>query len=253
MLALERRNLIIEKLNMNGKVYVSSLSVEFDVSEETIRRDIEKLSIDGLAIKTYGGAVSNTTKVNLDLPYNLRKKENVEEKIHIANIVSNMIKDGDKIMLDASSTSIFITKAIKSKKNLTVITNSVEILLELASQSGWTVFSTGGALREGSYSLSGSSAEKMISNHHVDIAICSAKGIDSTMGITESNEKDAEIKKAIFNSASKRVLCLDDSKFEKISFIKVCEIKDIDVLVTNKEPSESWKKKILDAKVDLKY
>ena len=129
-----------------------------------------------------------------------------------------MIKDGDQIMLDASSTSLYVVRQIKQLSNITIITNSIEILLELGDKTGWTILSTGGTLREGAYSLSGSSAERMIRDHHVDLAICSAKGLDTNMGITESNEKDAEMKKAIFNAASTRILAIDHTKFDNISF-----------------------------------
>lgn len=250
MLALERRQIIIQALNAEGKVLVSSLSEQFSVSEETIRRDIEKLAQEGLAIKTYGGALSNSLQ-SKDQPYNVRKKSNVELKEKIAEKVATMIKDGDRIMLDASTTAIYVTKRIKTRKNITVITNSLEILLELADKTGWNIFSTGGSLREGAYSLSGSAATKMVNEHHVDIAICSAKGIDSKMGITDSNEKDAEMKKALFASASKKVLCIDNTKFNQISFMKVCEIGDIDVVVTDKDPGETWRKRLLDNGVEL--
>ena len=250
MLALERRKIIIDRLNDSGKVVVSELSKEFDVSEETIRRDIEKLSIEGLAIKTYGGAISNSSQ-STDLPYSVRKKSNVDLKQKIAETVASMIKDGDQIMLDASSTAIFVTRQIKIRKNITVITNSVEILLELADKTGWNILSTGGSLREGAYSLSGSSAEKMIRDHHVDLAICSAKGLDVNMGITDSNEKDAEMKKAIFNAATTRILAIDSTKFDKISFIKVCDYQDVDIIVTDKDPGESWRKRLQDKGVTL--
>ena len=250
MLALERRNIIIDRLNKDGKIIVGPLAEEFNVSEETIRRDIEKLENDGLATKTYGGAVSSNQR-NKDLPYNIRKKSNVDLKIKIAEQVASLINDGDQIMLDASSTSIFVARQIKNLKDITIITNSVEILLELADKSGWTILSTGGSLREGAYSLSGSSAEKMIRDHHVDLAICSAKGIDNLMGITESNEKDAEMKKAIFNAANKRILVLDSTKFDKISFIKVCDLKDVDVVVTDKDPGEVWRNRFKNARVEL--
>lgn len=250
MLALERRNLIVQKLNAEGRIIVSSLSQEFSVTEETIRRDIEKLEREGLATKTYGGAVS-TSAQNKDLPYNIRKKSNVELKQKIAAKVASMIKDGNQIMLDASSTSIYVVRQIKSLNNITVITNSLEILFELADKTGWTILSTGGTLREGAYSLSGSSAEKMIRDHHVDFAICSAKGIDSSMGITESNEKDAEMKKAIFNAANTRILAIDHTKFDKISFIKVCDIRDVDLVVTDEDPGEIWRKRFQDNGVSL--
>ena len=250
MLALERRNLIIQRLNEEGKVIVSILSREFGVSEETIRRDIEKLEQEGLATKTYGGAVSTANK-DRDLPYKVRKKSNVELKQKIAAVVASMIKEGDHIMLDASSTSLFVVKQIKQLKNITLITNSLEILLELGDKTGWTILSTGGTLREGAYSLSGSSAERMIRDHHVDLAVCSAKGIDLNMGITESNEKDAEMKKAIFNAANKKILAIDYTKFDNISFIKVCDIKDVDLIVTDRKPGAAWEKRIADNGVDL--
>ena len=250
MLALERRNIIIKRLSEDGQIIVSPLAQEFNVSEETIRRDIEKLEMEGLATKTYGGAVS-TNQRNKDLPYLIRKKANVNLKQKIAEQVASMIQDGDQIMLDASSTSIEVVKKIKNLENITLITNSLEILLELADKKGWTILSTGGSLREGAYSLSGSSAEKMVRDHHVDLAICSAKGIDERMGITESNEKDAEMKKAIFNAANKRILAIDSTKFNNLSFIKVCDIKDVDIVVTDKDPGATWKSIFKDANVKL--
>lgn len=250
MLALERRNIIIKRLSEEGKIVVSPLAQEFNVSEETIRRDIEKLEMEGLATKTYGGAVS-TSQRNIDLPYKIRKNNNVDLKQKIAEQVASMIQNGDQIMLDASSTSIQVVKKIKNLENITLITNSLEILLELADKKGWTILSTGGSLREGAYSLSGSSAEKMVRDHHVDLAICSAKGIDEGMGITESNEKDAEMKKAIFNAANRRILAIDSTKFDKISFIKVCDLKDVDVVVTDKDPGAAWKSLFIDAGVKL--
>lgn len=252
MLAIERRNAILAALSAEGKVIVSDLSRDFGVTEETIRRDIDKLAREGLATKTYGGAVSDISP-SIDLPYNVRKRFNVELKQQIAEKVAAMINDGAKIMLDASSTAIYVTRKIKSKKNITVITNSVEILLELADKQGWTVLSTGGALKEGAFSLVGATAEKMLRDHHVDIAVCSAKGIDQNMGITDSNEKDSEMKRAIFAAADKKVLALDSSKFDKISFERVCGIGDIDMVVTDKAPSDEWRERLLSNGVELIY
>lgn len=252
MLAIERRNAILAALSSEGKVIVSDLSKQFDVTEETIRRDIEKLSREGLATKTYGGAVSNVSP-SIDLPYNIRKRVNIEQKQQIADKVASMINDGDRIMLDASSTAIFVIRKIKSKKNITIITNSVEILLELADKTGWTILSTGGMLKEGAFSMVGASAEKMIRGYHVDLAVCSAKGIDERMGITDSNEKDSEMKQAIFAAANKRVLAVDNTKFDTISFVKVCDISDVDVVVTDTDPGESWRTRLPEHGVELIY
>ena len=252
MFAIERRNAILAALSAEGKVVVSELSQNFGVTEETIRRDIDKLEKEGLATKTYGGAVSNVSP-STDLPYNIRKRVNVEQKQLVAEKVASMISDGDRIMLDASSTAIYVTRKIKSKKDITVITNSVEILLELADKTGWHVLSTGGSLKEGALSMVGTSAEKMVRGYHVDFAICSAKGIDEKMGITDSKEKDSEMKQAIFASADKKVLALDSTKFDKISFVKVCDIKDVDIIVTDKSPSEAWKNRLAENGVELIY
>ena len=128
MLAIERRNEILVKLQAERRVVVSELSQLYDVSEETIRRDLEKLVNDGFAIKSYGGAVINEN-ANIDLPFNVRKNHNVIGKQCIAEVVSTLVQDGESLMLDASSTAVFIAKALKDKKNLTIITNSVEIIV----------------------------------------------------------------------------------------------------------------------------
>ena len=145
MLAIERRNAILEKLQIERRVVVSELSELYDVSEETIRRDLDKLENDGFAIKSYGGAVINEN-ANLDLPFNVRKNRNVLGKQKIAELISNMINDGECIILDASSTAVAIAKAIKDKKDMTVITNSVEIVIELLETPECKVISTGGEI-----------------------------------------------------------------------------------------------------------
>ena len=252
MLAIERRKEILTRLEAEGKVLVSELAKSFSVTEETIRRDLEKLDREGLASKTYGGAVSKHT-ATLDLPYKIRIGVNVEEKQRIADRVADMISDGERIMLDSSSTAIYIIKKLKEKKNLTVITNSVVILLELADKSDWTVLSTGGNLKEGALSLTGSSAEKMIRSYHVDTAICSCKGVDMEIGVTDSNEKDSLIKQAMFASAERRILAADTLKLGKKSFVRVCEFEDIDVLATDDKPQDNWCEFCKKSGVDIVY
>ena len=140
MLALERRNLILEKLQEEKRVVVSELSQLYGVSEETIRRDLDKLDKDGLAVKSYGGAVINEN-TNIDMPFNIRKKKNVAGKQKIAELIAEMIQDGDHIAMDASTTSVFIAKAIKQKQRITLVTNSIEIVIELADVSDWDIIS----------------------------------------------------------------------------------------------------------------
>lgn len=256
MLAIERRNHIIDILQKDKRVVVNKLSDLFHVTEETIRRDLEKLEKEGIAKKTYGGAILNES-VYVDLPYTIRKKTNVVNKKYIADIACSLIKDGDHIMLDNSSTAVYISENLKHKKNLTIITNSIEILLELSDVAGWKVLSTGGILKEGALALVGYQAEKMISTYHVDKAIVSCKGVDMKKGITDSNESDAHIKKLMLDSANQKILAVDSSKFDKISFTKIVDLSDIDYIVTDEEIDAEWKQnlesldlQVLDKKIE---
>ena len=251
MLAIERRREILARIDAEGKVLVSELAKEFSVTEETIRRDLERLDKEGLASKTYGGAVSN--QFTADLPYKVRIRVNVEEKQRLSEKTAALIRDGERIMLDASSTAIYIVKKLKAKKDLTVITNSVEILLELADKPDWTVLSTGGRLKEGALSLTGSSAEKMIGAYHVDTAICSCKGVDAEFGVTDSNEGDSLIKQAMFAAADRRILAADNGKLNKKAFVRVCGLADVDVLVTDSAPDEKWEEKCRGLGVEIVY
>ena len=240
MLAIERRNLILGKLQEEGKVIVTALSQEFGVSEETIRRDLEKLESDGYAVKAYGGAVLNENN-NTELPFIVRKNKNVTAKQKIASMAAGLIKDGDCVMLDASSTAVFVAKHLKEKKNMTVITNSIEILLELADVTCWQVLSTGGMVKEGSLALIGRQAEEMLSGFHVDVSVVSCKGMDLEAGFTDSSEMHAEIKKKMLKAARHKVLAVDSSKFGKISFKEIGRFEDLTEVVTDCEPDENWK------------
>ena len=238
MLAIERRNEILEKLQTDRRVVVSELSQLYDVSEETIRRDLEKLVNDGYAIKSYGGAVINEN-VNIELPFNIRKNRNIVGKQHIADLVSKIVKDGDSIMLDASSTAVYIAKALqeKGKKNLTVITNSIEIIIELFDAQDWTILSTGGASREGSFALVGPQTDKMIRSYHVDKAIISCKGI---AGMTDSDELHANNKATMLAAATEKILAIDSSKFDKTAFTNIGPLDDITMVITDEKPEEKW-------------
>ena len=241
MLAIERRNEILEKLQTDRRVVVSELSQLYDVSEETIRRDLEKLVNDGYAIKSYGGAVINEN-VNIELPFNIRKNRNIVGKQHIADLVSKIVKDGDSIMLDASSTAVYIAKSLqeKGKKNLTIITNSIEILIELFDMQDWTILSTGGASREGSFALVGPQTDKMIRSYHVDKAVISCKGLDVTAGMTDSDELHANNKATMLAAAKEKILAVDSSKFDQIAFTEIGTLDDLSMVITDGKPEERW-------------
>lgn len=239
MLALERRKIILEKIHKDKKVIVSELSKEFDVSEETIRRDLEKLADEGHVIKSYGGAVINEIG-SIDLPFNVRWKANAAGKQKIAELVNKEVKDGEHIFLDASTTAVFIAKNLKQKKHLTIITNSIEILLELSDVTDWNIIDTGGTLKGDSMSLVGKKATDNIERYNADKVFLSCKGIDMKKGVTEGNDETGSIKQSMIESSSKVYLTVDSTKFDKIAFSTICPLSRIDVIITDKKPEEKW-------------
>lgn len=239
MLALERRNLILEKLQEEKRVVVSELSQQFQVSEETIRRDLEKMEKEGVAIKSYGGAVLNET-TSIDMPFNVRKKENVAGKQKIAELVADQIHNGEHIILDASSTAVFIAKAIKDKENLTVITNSIEIMIELSDVSDWNIICSGGTLKEGYLALVGPKTAEGFNSFNAEKAIFSCKGIDMEKGITDGNELFSYTKQMMMKSAKETILVIDNSKFDKVAFSKLCDANAVDTVITDEKPDDKW-------------
>lgn len=252
MLAIERRNAILEKLQAERRVVVSELSTLFDVSEETIRRDLEKLENEGYVIKSYGGAVLNEN-ANLDLPFNIRKNKNVVGKQKIAELISPIIRDGDHIFLDASSTAVAIAKAIKNKKDLTIITNSLEIAIELLEVADCKVISTGGEIVNTAFGMVGHVTDKTIRSYFADKAIISSKGFDLEKGFSDSDERHANNKRSMLEAARVKILAIDNSKFNRISFAKIGDLRDITTIVTDAKPENEWLQKFAEYNVECIY
>lgn len=240
-LAIERKNQILEKLTREKKVVVSQLAEEYQVSEETIRRDLEKLEKEGFAIKSYGGAILNENSSN-DMPFSLRQKKNMEGKRIIAKILSEYIYDGDHLFIDPSSTGVSILKACEGKKRLSIITNSVEVLLELSENDEWDIISTGGKLVENYLALVGPKCLSSIESFYADKVILSCKGIDMNQGITDANELFSQVKQTMLKCANQKILAVDSTKFDVVAFSQICPITDIDMVVTDKKPSDAWLK-----------
>lgn len=240
MLAAERRNLILETLRREERVLVSPLAERFGVSEETIRRDLAQLERLGVAEKCYGGA---TLAENRNAPpFKVRKKLNVEEKKAVAALVARMVDDGDFLMLDDSSTCYFVARALHGKRGLTIVTNSIEIILELSGMNeDWKVISTGGNLDQDVFALFGRQADDTIRSFHVDKAILSCTGLDLQGQFTEAGIENANIKKAMMASSREIILAMDEHKFDRTAFLSVGSIDQVTAVVTNADPGPAWR------------
>ncbi len=250
MLAAERRNLILEQLRRDERVLVGKLAQEFDVSEETIRRDLSNLEELGMANKCYGGATLADSR-NAP-PFRVRKKLNVEEKKNVASMVARLVEDGDFLMLDDSSTCYFIVRALHGKKGLTIVTNSIEIILEMSgAHEDWNIYSTGGNLDQDVFAFFGRKAEETIRSFHVDKAIISCTGMDMDGRFTEAGVNNANIKQSMMISAKETILAMDSHKFSKTAFITVGDFSQISTVVTDRDPGRAWRECLAEHKVRL--
>ncbi len=252
MLAAERRNQIMVALRRDERVLVAPLAEQFGVSEETIRRDLANLEHLGLAVKCYGGA---TLADNRNAPpFKVRKKLNVEEKKSVAALIAQMVDDGDFLMLDDSSTSYFVLRALHGKKGLTIVTNSIEIILELSSlHESWKVISTGGNLDQDVFCFFGRQAEETIRSFHVDKAIISCTGLDLSGQFTEAGIENANVKQAMMASARETLLAMDSHKFNKTAFLSVGSVKQLAAVVTDADPGPQWREFLAEQNVKLVF
>lgn len=231
MLVAERYEKIVNLVNERGSIRVSELSAICDVTEETIRRDLDKLEKEGKLRRSHGGAVS-VKDVRSETPYFERETMHVEEKRKIAEQAVRLIQPGDRIILDASSTAWFMASIVPDIP-LTVLTNSIKVALELSTKEKVNVVSTGGFLSSGSLSYIGPLAERSLDQYHVDKAFISCKGVHFERGISETNELQARVKQKMIDTADKVYLLIDHSKFAIQSFAMVADWSRIDCVITD--------------------
>ncbi len=230
----------IRQLLLNDKkVLVSDLSQKFSVTEETIRRDLEKLEAENFATRTYGGAVFNGEEIVSNIPFYKRAEKNFEQKQNIAIKTVQLLKNRSTISADSSSTVMETLKLLKDRNDLTIVTNSTEALRELMLSSV-NILSTGGMFNKQSLSLQGTLAEQSICNYNVDTAVISCKGLDIATGITDSNEDEAKLKMRMISQATEVILLADSSKFNKKAFVHLTNLSNITTIITDKEPSKEW-------------
>ena len=252
MLPRERLDIIKNIVKIEKKLYVSKLSEKFNVTEETIRRDLEKLEKEGLVTRTYGGAILNSNTGNEDIQFPRRTRINEELKRDIALKALEYIAPGITIAADSSTTVLELLSTIKNRNDVTVITNSVEGLMEL-SDSYVNVLATGGNLKQNLKSLQGPITKNTLSNYNVDITLLSCNAIDMKKGILEANEAESEIKKIMKKQADKTILLVDHTKFNKSSLVKMFDFKDLDIIITDREPDEEWKEFLNKNKIEVVF
>ena len=241
MLAIERRKGILERLKAAGSITVSELSSYYKVSEETIRRDLSRMESDGLLEKTYGGAFIKDG-MHQEVPFSVRNVAHVREKEMIGRRAGELVEHGDTIFLDASTTALNVGKSILGKQNLIIITNALNVAYRLVDVPEIKIITIGGTLRRTSLTNVGRAAEDAIVNYYADKAFFSCDGVDRDHGITDANENEAEVRKAMLHQAKQRILVADHTKFDRTSFVLIDKFDQVDTVITDRPLTEEWRR-----------
>lgn len=231
MLAQERYDKIVQLVNERGSIRVTELAELCQVTEETIRRDLDRLEQAGRLRRSHGGAVSVKDQ-QPEIPYFEREIAQADEKKRIAEEAIKLIQPKDRILLDASTTAWYMAASMPDIP-LTVLTNSIKVAMELSSKEKIEVISTGGILASRSLSYVGPLAERSLDAYHVDKAFFSCKGVHLERGISESNELQARIKHKMVGMADQVILLADSSKFGVQAFTHVADLSDVDTIITD--------------------
>jgi DeoR/GlpR family transcriptional regulator of sugar metabolism len=229
---------------------VRDLAQRFDVSMITIMRDLQELEQEGLIRRVHGGAIS-VRGASYEPPFSARESQLSPEKQRIALKAVELVTDGDSIILDVGTTTLEIARALKGKRNLTVLVTNLRAALELASQPAIQVIVIGGKLRSSELSMIGHLAEQTLRTFQVDKAFIGVGGVTVSHGLTEFNFDEAGTKRTMIERARQAIVVADHTKFGKIMLTQVAPLSDISLLITGSELDEDQKHELEEAGVAL--
>ena len=237
---LDRINNVEKYIIEQETVTWDELKDHFQVSMNTIRRDVAALESRGHIYKVYGGVASSAYEPVMTTSEE-RALRNLAAKEKIGRLAATLAADGQTVYLDSGTTVPFILPGLSKKENITVVTHSLNVMYEASHYPSLNVIALGGFYNHTLNSYTGTSTMEMLSKISVDIVFLAATGVSLEKGLTNSTFFESEIKQKIARCSNKLVLMADDSKFDHISTISFCNFEDISVLVTNRMPPRSYR------------
>lgn len=251
MTIAERHKFILNELNKSGFVSVADLSKELDVTMVTIRKDLKILEDKGLLYRSHGSATSVSPYVN-DRSLSEKKLVKVEEKMKIAQEAIRMVEDEEAIIIGSGTTVVSFAQAIPKNKKLTVLTAAMNVTLALIDAPDIEIVQLGGVVRKSSSSAVGHFAEEMMTHFACSKLFLSADGISLDHGLTTSNMMEAHLNTQMVNSVQKRIVLADSSKFGKKGFGKICNLEDVDVVITDNGIPRIYKEKLEEMGIEVR-
>lgn len=251
MLKQTRHERIVELLSKSGSVEIKNLCRLFDVTEMTIRRDLDEIVEQGLAVRTHGGAILADNNTLIEQPFEVRVKAGYDKKDAIARKALEYIQDGTKNFFNSSSTVFCLARRIEAERSLIIVTEAINIAYELNSRNNVVVIQIGGELRKNTISCIGYFAENMISQLHFDAAFIGVNAIDQEGNLYCRSTYEIGIYKKIFSSSKKIIVMADSSKIGVQDFSCIGHIKETTVLITDNESDKDILKKYSDYGVEV--
>jgi len=246
----ERRRAILEILKRDGRVLVTELSRYFQTSQVTIRKDLEVLQKERHLQRTHGGALVTRDGVLEDPTLLEKERLHRKEKLQIAAAAAGMVQEGQVVILDSGTTTTAIARALRSFRNLTIVTNAVNIAAELAG-TVVEVILTGGTLRKNSFSLVGPMAEETLHSLNADILFLGVDGFDVSHGLSTPNLLEAKVNRVMIEIAQHTVAVCDSSKFGRRSLSLIAPTSAIHEVITDRGIPKSAAQALRKAGIDV--
>ena len=228
----ERHKYILESLKKNGFIKVSEIAIELDVTPVTIRKDFKYLEQKKLLYLTHGSA-SPINPYTSDIDLQEKEKMRTDEKMRIALAASKLIEPNDTVIMAAGSTVHTFAQALDPDSMLTVVSSSLKTSLMLNNKNNIDVIQLGGFVRKNSFSVVGDYAFKIFNDITCSKLFLGVDGIDMDFGVTHSNIEEAMLNRRMMEAAHRTIILADSSKFGRRGFGKVCNLDQIDVIITD--------------------
>lgn len=235
-----RQEKILDLIRKNKNIKVDILSTNFKVSEQSIRKDLNVICGRGLAARIHGGArlinsISNPT-------YEQKRLESIDEKDEIGRVAATLISNDSSVMLISGTTTESVARALYNHENLVVISNNLNIANALFGSKSKELIITGGTIRESDGEVIGENTVDNISKFKTDYGIIGAPAFAEDGAILDISEKAVSVGRAILNHSKKKIFVCDHSKVLKTAPHVICQISDIDIFITDKEPPVKFMK-----------
>lgn len=245
-----RHQKILEQLQERGYVNVTDLCRQLQVSAVTIRKDLKFLEQKGLLFRSHGGASLHNPYIN-ELPVNEKEKIRMEEKMRIGEAAARLIEPDDAIIIASGTTVLAFARCIRPRHHLTVITASLNVALELNRYPETEVIQLPGPLRKTSSSVIGPYAEQMLQQFSCSKLFLGVDGIDPEFGCTTTSMLEASLNRHMMAAAQKTIVLADSSKFGKRGFGKICDMDEVDQIITDREVSDAMLKALDEKGVEV--